>query len=128
MGSGQDFSADMEISLVKQAAALLAALALGALLGLLYDMIRPVRRRCAAWGAAVLDVLYGMVCGFCVFIYVLAAPGGRLGVWELGFSLLGFLLYLHILSDIVYPLTERAFSLLMELWSFLKKFIKNIWN
>ena len=47
-------------------------------------------------GERVLDILYALFSGSAVFLYVLAAPGGRLGVWELLFTLCGFLSYLHL--------------------------------
>ena len=114
----------MEINVLSQAKALGLALLLGLVLGLVYDMVRPVRRRSGTWGERILDVLYAVFSGSAVFLYVLAAPGGRLGVWELGFALLGFLLYTNALSDKVYHVTDRFFVLVIGLIRRIKNFIK----
>jgi len=111
---------------LSQAKALGFALLLGLVLGFVYDMVRPVRRRSGTWGERILDVLYAVFSGSAVFLYVLAAPGGRLGVWELGFALAGFLLYTHILSDRVYYVTDRFFVLVIGLIRRIKNFIKKI--
>ena len=116
----------MEINVLSQAKALGLALLLGLVLGLVYDMVRPVRRRSGTWGERILDVLYAVFSGSAVFLYVLAAPGGRLGVWELGFALLGFLLYTNVLSDKVYHVTDRFFVLVIGLIRRIKNFIKKI--
>lgn len=116
----------MEINVLSQAKALGLALLLGLVLGLVYDMVRPVRRRSGTWGECILDVLYAIFSGSAVFLYVLAAPGGRLGVWELGFALLGFLLYTHILSDRVYYVTDHFSVLVIGLIRRIKNFIKKI--
>ena len=112
--------------MLSQAKALGFALLLGLVLGFVYDMVRPVRRRSGTWGERILDVLYAVFSGSAVFLYVLAAPGGRLGVWELGFALAGFLLYTHILSDRVYYVTDRFFVLVIGLIRRIKNFIKKI--
>ena len=114
----------MEINVLSQAKALGLALLLGLVLGLVYDMVRPVRRRSGTWGERILDVLYAVFSGSAVFLYVLAAPGGRLGVWELGFALLGFLLYTNVLSDKVYHVTDRFFVLVIDLIRRIKNIIK----
>lgn len=114
----------MEINVLSQAKALGLALLLGLVLGLVYDMVRPVRRRSGTWGERILDVLYAIFSGSAVFLYVLAAPGGRLGVWELGFALLGFLLYTNVLSDKVYHVTDRFFVLVIDLVRRIKNIIK----
>ncbi|MBR1455864.1 MAG: hypothetical protein IJ594_01730, partial [Oscillospiraceae bacterium] len=48
-----------------------------------------------------LDVLFCLLTGAAAFVYGMQACGGRLGLWELGAMLLGFLLYLHLFSPII---------------------------
>lgn len=116
----------MEINIFSQALALAFAFLLGLLLGLVYDLVRPARRRSGAWGETVLDVLFGLFCGSAVFIYAIAAPGGRLGVLELSFTLCGFLLYTYLISDRVYALTDRCFVVIIGTVRHVKNFIKKI--
>ena len=118
----------MEIALSKQAAALGAAFVLGVLLGLIYDLVRPFRRRASAGAALCVDVVYGLAAGCGVFLYVMAAPGGRLGIWELGMTLLGFLLYTWTLSDTVYRLTDGVYSTALRLVHSLENIMKKIRN
>lgn len=126
--SGPDFSADMEIDLTKQAAALGAAIVLGVLLGLIYDFLRPFRRRASVAAAACIDVAYGLCSGCGVFLYAMAAPGGRLGLWELSLTLLGFLLYTWTLSDRVFRLTDGVYSLVRRLVLYTENIMKKFRN
>lgn len=123
---GQGFLADMEIQVYTQLKALGFAFILGFVLGLVYDLVRPARRRSSTWGERVLDILYALFSGSAVFLYVLAAPGGRLGVWELLFTLCGFLSYLHLLSDRVFTFTDKFFVVVIALFRRTKNFIKKI--
>ncbi len=75
---------------MEQALRLMLALALGAGLGLLYDLIRPLRRR-AGKAAPLLDVLFAVLSAAAAFFFACAAPDARLGIWELAAALLGFL-------------------------------------
>ena len=126
--SGPGFLADMEIELTKQALALGAAFVLGLLLGLVYDILRPLRRRASKAAAACIDVFYGLSAGWGVFLYAMAAPGGRLGIWELSLTLLGFLVYTWTLSDMVYRLTDGVYSLIMRLVLSIEKILKKFRN
>lgn len=110
--SSPDSSAEMETSLTRQAQALLLALGMGAGLGLLYDLLRPPRRRSAAALAAALDLLFGLAAGAAVFAFAMGAGDGRLGLWELTAALLGFLFYLHALSPAVLPLLELPYRVM----------------
>ncbi len=78
------------------AAALAQALLLGLALVLLYDLLRPLRRR-AGRAAPLLDVLFAVLSGLAVFLFAMRAPSGRLGQWELSAALGGFLLGEHFL-------------------------------
>lgn len=126
--SGRDFLVDMEINVLSQAKALGYALLLGFVLGLVYDLVRPVRRRSSTWGECILDALFALFSGGAIFIYALAAPSGRLGVWELGFALGGFLLYTYLLSNRIYAVTDRFFVLIISFVRRVKNIIKKFLN
>lgn len=126
--SGPGFSADMEIEISRQAVALGLAFALGVLLGLLYDFIRPFRRRASKAAAVCMDVFYGLAAGCGVFLYAMAAPGGRLGIWELGLTLLGFLGYTWTLSDTVYKLTDAVYRNALRFAHGIENILKNFRN
>lgn len=121
---GQGFSADMSVDILIQTKALAFALFLGFVLGLVYDLVRPIRRRSSTWAERVLDALFALFSGSAVFLYALAAPGGRLGVWELCFTLLGFLMYTHFLSDRIFSVTDRFYVLVIGFIRRIKNFIK----
>lgn len=70
-----------------QAQSLVLAFGLGALLGLAYDCLRPLRRRAAAFGAAVLDAAFSLAALAGAFTLAMSAQPGRLGIWELAMTL-----------------------------------------
>ena len=84
------------------------ALLLGFGAGLLYDLLRPPRRALPRLPALLLDTLYCLAVGAGLFLFAMSAGDGRLGQWELGASLAGFLLYLHALSPVCLPLISAA--------------------
>lgn len=96
----------MEIELQNQGLALLLALGMGIGTGLVYDLLRPLRRRTGKAAGAALDVLFCLLSGFAVFSFAMGADDGRLGLWELSAALLGFIGYLYTLSrPILYVFT-----------------------
>lgn len=118
----------MEINLQMQALGLVLAGFLGFFLGFFYDLIRPPRTVAGKVCAAVLDVLYSITAGAAVFLYAMGAPGGRLGVWELAASLLGFLLYVHLCSRFVLPVLELLLRFFGKLWQRGNDVLKKIWD
>ena len=113
----------MAVSLEVQAERLLLALLLGLGLGLLYDLLRPPRRRFTVLGPA-LDMLFGVAAAAAAFCFAMSAGGGRPGLWELSAALLGFLLYLHALSPQILPPLEDGLALLCRAGGGLKKFFR----
>ena len=89
----------METSVSLQAAALGKAAVIGLALGLVYDLLRPLRFRSGKVGAVLLDMLFCAASGTAAFFYAMGAGDGHLGVCELGAMTLGFLLYLYIVAD-----------------------------
>lgn len=115
----------METSLQAQLLGLGLALALGTGLGLLYDLLRPPRRRSGGMLAAALDLLYALAAGAAVFLHAMGAPSGRMGLWELSAALLGFLFYLHALSPALLPVLELPYRVMGNMMRLFKKIEKN---
>ena len=116
----------METSLSRQALALLMALGLGLGLGLLYDLLRPPRRRSGRLLAGLLDGFFALAAGTAVFVFAMGAGSGRLGLWELTAALLGFLLYLHALSPLLLPLLELPYRVMEHIIRLCKKVGKKL--
>lgn len=125
----------MELEIKKQAAALALAFLWGAGVGLMYDLLRPLRRRSGRIMESLLDVL------FCLLAFVAAFLLGQytyrgLGLWELLGLVLGFAAYMHSLSPGFLKLTEGILGLFSSIFScavralkkshdFLKNFFPN---
>ncbi len=77
---------------MEQAFRLTLAPILGAGLGLVYDLLRPLRRRMGR-AAPLADVLFALLGGAAAFLFACAAPDARLGTWELAAMLSGFLVW-----------------------------------
>lgn len=118
----------MDIRIEDQAVALILSLAIGAGIGLLYDLLRPIRRRGGRLLAIASDGLFAAVSGLGMFTFAMAADNGRLGTWELAGMLLGFLLYMHALSGTVLPVVDRIFQGIGKSYRTTKKIIKKIHN
>ena len=86
------------------AAALGQALLLGLGLALLYDLLRPLRRR-AGGAAPLLDLSFSVMAGAAAFLFAMRAPNGRMGLWELAAALTGFLMWEHVLCRFKQRLT-----------------------
>lgn len=115
----------MEISLALQSLRLLLALLLGVGTGLLYDVLRPMRRAAGKVAAALLDALFCLLTGTGLFVFAMDAGDGRLGQWELCAALLGFLSYLHLFSPFILPVFEKAAAFLASGLALCKKSLKN---
>ena len=100
---------------------LAAAWALGVALGFVYDLLRPPRRRFGPALASLLDLLFGLMAALAAFLFAMSAGEGRLGLWEIAASLLGFLLYLYKLSPFFYPIWDRLLGFLCSIMESCKK-------
>lgn len=115
----------MEQAVALQGVRLALGFVLGVALGVCYDFVRPLRRRCGRGGAAALDVAFALVSGLAAFAFAMGAGSGKMGLWELAASLLGFAGYMHTLSDAVYAVTDGFFSAALRLGACSEKIIKN---
>ena len=116
----------MAVALDDQLRRLLTAAALGALLALAYDLLRPPRRRTGPFVNAALDLLYALFAGSALFLYAMGAGSGRLGLWELGAAAAGFALYMALLSPLLLPVFSRALDAGAALGEGAKKTVKNL--
>ena len=107
-----------------QSLRLLLALGLGAGTGLLYDILRPMRRATGRAAAAILDALFCLLAGTGLFLFAMGAGEGKLGQWELCAALLGFLTWLHLLSPFVLPAFEKTHRFLAAALALCRKSLK----
>lgn len=105
----------------QQAVSLVLAFALGAIIGLCYDVLRPLRRRCPPFVKAGADFAFALLSAVLLFIFSMSEGNGRLGLWELAASLGGFLAYLYTLSDVFFALFDGAFCRLCRIAAKLRK-------
>ena len=107
----------METSIGEQGLSLLCFLALGLMLGLCYDLLRPLRyglKKAALWD--------GLFCALAAAgCFCLAVEKGRLGVWDIALSLAAFCMYINGLSRYVFPWISRFFGLFKTFVRFLEK-------
>lgn len=96
----------------------LLSLALGAVLGLVYDILRPPRRAMRKAGA-VLDFAFCALAALGAFSLAMRSEGGRFGLWAVGAGFAGFLLWITLASPLFAPLSQR-------LWAGVEKFVKTV--
>lgn len=118
----------MSLSVARQGWALLLALAMGAGLGLTYDLLRPGRRAGGKRLGRLLDAAFALAAGVGLFLFAMAAGDGRLGTWELTAALVGFLLYMHLLSPLLLPPMEQFFHMLWKILEQTRKLQKKVQN
>ena len=102
----------MELSLGAQAIALLYFFFGGIALGLIYDLLRPIRRRGSDWAP---DILFCLAAAILFFILAMGAGNGQFGTWELMSALLAFCLYINLFSPLVLPCFEMADRILANI-------------
>lgn len=126
--SGHVSSADMRLDTSAQALALLLFLSAGLALGLLYDILRPVRHM--GGSDAVWDILFCASAALLCFVLSMRSYMARLGTWELCAALCGFCLYIRIFSPFILPILESignsCVSLIMSLKTVILKSRKGL--
>ena len=78
--------------------------------------------------ATKLDALFAVTAAVALFFFAMASGDGRLGTWELAAALLGFLLYMHLLSPLLLPPVEKIFRGVGAFLIRLEKLIKKVQN
>lgn len=105
----------MSVDLRTQALSLMLALALGAALGMLYDLLRPVRRR---GNNALWDVLFCLCAAVGAFLFAMRSPNGLLGTGEILLCGLGLLGYFQLLSPVFLPIFGKTEHAIGAIWIF----------
>lgn len=116
-------AADVGQSIEGQALELLVFLLGGALLGLMYDMLRPIRRAAGRGGGA-LDVLFCALGGALFFALAMRTGSGRMGTWSLAAAAVGFCMYMQALSALLLPVFAAIDAAAVRAWQGCKKVIK----
>jgi len=103
------------VDLRAQALSLMLACALGMALGLLYDLLRPVRRH---GNNTLWDVLFCLCAAVGAFLYAMRSPDGMLGTGEILLCGLGLLSYFHLLSPLFLPVFVKLDRVIGAIWIF----------
>ena len=112
----------MELSIASQLLSLICFAALGLGLGLLYDVLRPLRYQNS--GGFFWDMLFCSIAAFGCF--TLAMGRGKANTWELAAALLFFCLYIHYLSPMLLPIFLGIFRFLHKSYGFLLHCLKKL--
>lgn len=104
---------------------------LGLASGFLYDAFKVLRRQSKGKAhSSFLDALFCFIVCFVLFIAGMDAGEGSLGFFMLVFALVGFFCYMFLLSDSVFRLLHRIFSIIKSrvaaLCSPIRKNLRNL--
>ena len=120
----------MELSINRQAYALISSVLTGIGIGALYDLMRMLRIRLKR--TALFDALFWLVSLFALFRLGMSAGGGQLHIFMAVFALLGFWGYMRLMSRGVYGVfnmlaggLELILSPLAELIKKARHFVRN---
>lgn len=116
-------AADVGQSIEGQALELLAFLLGGALLGLTYDVLRPIRHAAGRGGGA-LDVFFCAAGGALFFVLAMRTGSGRMGTWSLAAAAVGFCIYMQTLSAVLLPVFAAIDAAAARAGQWCKKVIK----
>ena len=115
----------MGVNISQQLLLFLRSVLLGGVLGLLYDLLRPFRRRSdLVWGG-ILDVLYGVTAVSGLFFFVMAGDG-ELRIFILMGVAGGAVLFFCLLSELMAPLWEFWAALLLTPVGWIKSFLVSL--
>lgn len=115
----------MGLGIRAQAASLLFACAGGAGLGILYDLLRPIRHR---GGDTLWDLLFCVCAAGLAFLLAMRAESGALGTGEIAFCLVGLLLYLWLLSPLLLPVFEKTAETIGAIFKKAQFIAKKVWT
>lgn len=113
----------MGVNISQQLLLFLRSVLLGGVLGLLYDLLRPFRRRGGRLWGGFLDALYGVTAVSALFFFVMAGDG-ELRVFILLGTIGGAVLFFCLLSQLMAPLWEFWAALLLTPVGWLKSFLE----
>ena len=97
----------MGVDIALQAAAFVRGVSVGAALGLLYDVMRVIRRLGGRGVAQALDLLFWLWATLCLFLCALLLGDGEVRIYLMGAFALGGGGYLLLLSPVVLPILSR---------------------
>ena len=113
----------MALRIYTQILSLLLAFAGGVTLGLVYDLLRPIRRR----GTDLIwDLLFCIAAAALCFVFAMRSETGTLGTMDLAASLLALLLYFHLLSPVLFPIFEKFVLILGVFFSKAQVLLKKV--
>lgn len=113
----------MEISIARQAYALICSVLTGIAMGAFYDLMRVIRLKTNY--VAVTDIFFWLVSGFALFYLGMDAGDGSLHILMILAVLLGFFAYMKLLSKSVTDVFEGFFRLSGRLYKPMKNlFVK----
>ena len=101
----------------------LLSLALGAGLGLVYDILRPPRRAMKKCGF-IADLAFCALAALGAFSLAMHSPEGRFGLWAVAAGFAGFALWLSLASPLVAPICLRSWTRVEKLAARIKKIAK----
>ncbi len=109
----------------EQLSIFVAALGLGFLLGVLYDLLRTVRLSLTNSKIAVVffDLLYFFLFGLCTFLFILALNKGEVRSYIIAGELIGGAFYYFSFGIAAIKFTDRFTKALKRLYSFVFKII-----
>ena len=115
----------MGVNISQQLLLFLRSVLLGGVLGLLYDLLRPFRRRSDLMWGGILDVLYGVTAVSGLFFFVMAGDG-ELRIFILMGVAGGAVLFFCLLSELMAPLWEFWAALLLTPVGWIKNFLVSL--
>lgn len=109
----------------QQLSIFVAALGLGFLLGVLYDVVRAIRLSLPRSKIATIffDLLYCFLIGLATFLFILALNKGEIRFYIIAAEFIGAAFYYVSFGIAVIKITNKAVALLKRLYSFIFKIL-----
>lgn len=111
--------------MAQQTRVFLLCVGIGFVLGILYDVVRMLRKIFFTSRKAlyVQDILYFVICTFCIFLFLLYANNGGVRAFNFVGMALGWVIYYFTLGVLNVKITEKIVHLFHKIF---KKFQKSI--
>ncbi|MCL2057413.1 MAG: spore cortex biosynthesis protein YabQ [Oscillospiraceae bacterium] len=115
----------MELYVADQTLAFLGAIAVGAALGLVYDVFRITRIAFPIPKAVIFfqDVLYFLICAAVTFLYLMSAIHGKIRIFLLAGELIGWVLYHFTIGQLVMRISAAIIEGIRRTLAFLFRYI-----